>query len=165
MRTDWICHDEMSVVLRLLMPANALVMETCLVTGLRVSDVLQIPTAILYFKDMRVLEHKTGKIRTITLPDDLADRLRAQGGLFWLFESPRNKYKHRTRQAVWHDVKRAAKALRIKSVVAPHSARKIYAVQVYREQGLEAAQKALNHNSPATTLIYLLSELIRSDKR
>lgn len=161
MRTDWICHDDMAVVLRLLMPANALVMETCLVTGLRVSDVLQMPAAVLYFKEIRVLEHKTRKVRTITLPDNLIERLRAQGGLFWLFESPRDKYKHRTRQAVWHDVKRAAKALRIKSVVAPHSARKIYAVQIYREHGLEAAQRALNHNDPTTTLIYLLSELIR----
>lgn len=162
MRTDWVNHDDMSVVLRLLMPANALVMETCLVTGLRVSDVLSLNMLQLSKgQRIKVYEHKTGKYKWIRLPKKLYDRLLAQCGIFWVFEGCKDPLCHRTRQAVWADVKRAAKALRIKCNVAPHSARKVYAVQIYREQGLEACRKALNHSDVNTTLIYLLSEFIK----
>lgn len=165
MRTDWIKHDDMSLALRLLTPDNALVVETCLVTGLRVSDVLSINFVQLYKSQrIKVLEHKTGKYKTVRLPKKLHAKLLDNCGVFYAFEGAHNPLRHRTRQAVWHDVKRAAKALRLKENLAPHSARKIYAVQVYREKGLKAAQKALNHNDASTTLIYLLSELIGCEK-
>lgn len=162
MRTDWIPHDDMSVALRLLMPSNALVMETCLVTGLRVSDVLSLNVVQLFRgQRIKVYEHKTGKYKTVRLPKKLHEKLKNQAGVFWVFEGCRDPLKHRTRQAVWHDLKRAAKALRVRGNLAPHSARKIYAVQVYKEHGLAAAQKALNHDRPETTLIYLLSEFVK----
>lgn len=162
MRTDWIEHDKMKVVLSLLMPANSLVMETCLVTGLRVTDVLSLSVIQLYRgQRMKVYEHKTGKYKTVRLPKKLYERLLEQAGVFWVFEGCKDPLRHRTRQAVWADVKRAAKALRVKECVAPHSARKIYAVQIYKEKGLEACRKALNHNDVNTTLVYLLSELIK----
>lgn len=164
-RTDWICHDSMRMVLALLMPANALAVETSLVTGLRIGDVLSINVIQLLCckRVMQVYEHKTGKYKRVTIPPKLRSRLLAQSGVFWVFEGAHDPLKHRTRQAVWHDVKRAAKALRIKDNVAPHSARKIYACQIYREQGLQAAQKALNHDRPETTIIYIMSELLKSE--
>lgn len=162
MRTDWIEHDKMKIVLSLLMPANALAVEVSLCTGLRITDVLSLTVLQLYRgQRMKVYEHKTGKYKTVRLPKKLYERLLEQAGVFWVFEGCKDPLRHRTRQAVWADVKRAAKALRVKECVAPHSARKIYAVQVYKEKGLEACKKALNHNDINTTLIYLLSELVK----
>lgn len=162
MRTDWIKHDDMALALRLLTPENSLVVETCLVTGLRVSDVLNFTRYHLFAgNEIPVLEHKTRKMRTVHVPDNLLKRLSDNAGVYYVFEGAHSVYKHRTRQAVWHDVKRASKALRLKGNLAPHSARKIYAVQIYKEKGLEACRKALNHNDASTTLIYLLSELIK----
>lgn len=161
-RTDWIAEDDMAVVLRLLTPANRNAVELSLVSGLRISDVLDIRTdALEKGQRLSVHEHKTGKTKRVYIPKKLYERLRSDAGEEYIFEGRNNKHKPRTRQAVWLDIKRAAKALRIKDNLAPHSARKIYAVQVYREKGLKAAQKALNHDRPETTLIYIMSELCR----
>lgn len=140
----------------MLMPANALVCEVMLVTGLRVSDVLRLKTCDIA-TDFTVLECKTGKQRPVTLSDALVRRLVAQGGSEYVFPSPVRVGRHRTRQAVWSDIKRAAKAMRIPLNVAPHSARKTYAVGVYERSGsLEDVRHALNHDSVMTSLIYLL---------
>lgn len=162
LRTDWVCHDDMAFVLRLLTPANALAIELALDTGLRIGDVLAIETDVLR-KGQRisVLEHKTGKTKRVYIPKKLHTRLLMQAGVRFVFQHRTDPMRHRTRQAVWADVKRAAKALRIKSNVAPHSSRKVYAVQVYKEKGLEACRQALNHSDVNTTLIYLLSELVK----
>lgn len=162
LRTDWVCHDDMKVILRLLTPANSLAIETSLVTGLRIGDVLAMETDVLR-KGQRisVLEHKTGKTKRVYIPKNLYYRLLSQAGSCFVFPHRFDDKKHRTRQAVWLDIKRAAKALRLKECVAPHSARKIYAVQIYREKGLEACRKALNHSDTSVTLIYLLSELVK----
>lgn len=42
----------------------------------------------------------------------------------------RDPKKHQSRQSVWLDVKRAAKALLLPQNVAPHSARKVFAVDL-----------------------------------
>lgn len=161
MRTDWVCHDDMAIVLRLLMPANALALELCLTTGLRIGDALALETSELQLgQRMTVKERKTGKNKKIYIPKKLHQRLLEQAGVRFVFTGRLDDNKHRTRQAVWADVKRAAKALRIQDNLAPHSARKIYAVQIYKEQGLASAQKALNHNDSTTTLIYVLSDII-----
>lgn len=162
LRTDWIAHDDMAVVLRLLMPANSLVVEVCLTTGLRISDALSLTSEqVRKGQRVTVVERKTGKSRRIYLNKQLHRRLLAQAGRKYVFEGRNSPDKPRTRQAVWLDLKRAAKALRIDLNLAPHSARKIYAVQIFREQGLVAAQKALNHDRPETTLLYVLSDIIR----
>ena len=69
--------------------------------------------------------------------------------------SGRNGTKPQTRQAVWKDVKRAAKAFRLPQNIAPHSARKVYAVQLLQEYGdIKRVKRALNHSSDAVTMIY-----------
>lgn len=160
MRTDWIEHDDMKLVMRLLTPANALAAEVALRTGLRISDVLSIKKEQLE-KGCRftVREQKTKKSRRVYLGEDLRGRLLRQSGSIYVFEHALDPARHRTRQAVFKDLKRAAKALRIDANFAPHSMRKIYAVDYFRRHGLAATQKILGHNYPSTTLIYLLSEL------
>lgn len=159
-RTDAIRVDDVGVLLRLLTPTNALVMETCFATGLRVSDVLAMRTDKLKQR-MSVKEHKTGKTRRVYLGKGLYDRLKRQAGAVWVFPGASDPVRrHRCRQTVWKDVKRAAKALRLDYNAAPHSARKSYACDLYRREGLAAVQKALQHDNVNTTLIYLASELL-----
>ena len=162
MRTDWICRDDCAVLLRLLTPANSLAMETAFDTGLRIGDVLALRPEQIQKQRFTVRECKTGKSRRIYLPKDLQARLTAQAGSVWVFQGAVEPTRHRTRQAVWKDIKRAAKALRVHQVWGCHSARKVYAVDIYRRQGLEACRKALGHESVNVTLIYLASELCRA---
>jgi len=145
------------LILSALTPGNRVVMRTCLATGLRVSDVLELRTAQLK-PHFWVTEQKTGKKRQIGLPEPLLGDIRKQAGEIWAFPG-RNPEKHRTRQAVWKDVKRAAKAFRLPQNVAPHSARKVYAVNLLKKYGdIERVQKALNHSNPAVTLIYAMAD-------
>jgi site-specific recombinase XerD len=67
--------------------------------------------------------------------------------------------KHRTRQAVWKDVKRAAAALCLIANAAPHSARKVYAVELLRKYGdIDRVRRALNHGGLEVTLIYAMAD-------
>lgn len=157
MRTHSIDVDTWSILERLLTPANALVIETMLETGLRVSDVLSLRTAQIKNQRLTVSESKTGKTKRIYLIRSLHERLNAQAGEVYVFESAKSVDKHRTRQAVWHDVKRAAKAMRINVTVGTHSARKSYAVCEYTKSGdIGTVQRKLNHDNIETTVLYLL---------
>lgn len=43
--------------------------------------------------------------------------------------------------------------------IGPHSARKIFAVDLYRRTGdLEAVRKALNHSDQAVTMLYAMAD-------
>lgn len=143
------------------MPENALVVETMLQTGLRVSDVLNLRSDTLRrYQRFTVTESKTGKPKRIRIGNRLYSRLLQCSGKFWVFPSPRDPRKHRTRQAVWADVKRASKALRMRENVAPHSARKSYACGEYARSGsLLDVKRKLNHSNIETTVLYLLSGL------
>jgi integrase len=157
MKTEYMLQREVDGVLALLMPANALVMRVALHTGLRVGDVLSLKTEQLAPR-VWVTESKTGKRRQIGLPEPLLSDLKKSAGTTWVFpgEDPRQ---HRTRQAVWKDVKRAAKALRLPQNVGPHSARKVYAVELLAKYGeIKRVQRALNHGSESVTLIYALAD-------
>lgn len=164
MRTEYLLNREVELVLAALMPANALVMRVALHTGLRVGDVLALRTAQLAPR-FWVTEAKTQKRRQIGLPEPLLSDLKKQAGVYWVFEG-RNPEKHRTRQAVWKDVKRAATALRLPQNVGPHSARKVYAVEMLAKYGdIERVQRVLNHNNISTTLIYALADQQLSSKK
>lgn len=157
MVTNALQTAEWRILERLLMPANALVVETMLDTGLRVSDVLNLRTEQLKTTRLTVCECKTGKTRAVTLSRHLCDRLKRQAGLIYVFESPLKPWQHRTRQAVWCDIKRAAKAMRIDLNIAPHSARKTFACDMYRKTGdIKAVQAMLNHDNIGTTVLYLI---------
>lgn len=158
MRTTAIKVDSWAVLERLLTPANALVVETMLQTGLRVSDVLALTSAQLRRgQRFTVSESKTGKGKRIRIGNKLYLQLLEQCGKKWVFPSAHDESKHRTRQAVWADVKRAAKALRLQQNVAPHSARKSYACGEYeRTHDLQAVKSKLNHSNVETTVLYLL---------
>lgn len=158
MTTEYLLRREMEHVFAALTPANRLVCRVCAHTGLRVGDVLELRTEQLR-PQMWVEERKTKKRKRINLPKRLYEELRQQAGKVWVFPSPRDWRKHRTRQAVWHDVKRAAKAFRLPQNVGIHSLRKRYAVeQLEHSRGNYAkVQKLLNHADMATTMVYTMS--------
>lgn len=157
MTTEYLLQKEVDKVLSVLTPDNALVMRVALHTGLRVGDILQLRSSQLASR-FWITESKTGKRKQIGLPQPLLNDLINNSGEVWVFQG-RNPRKHRTRQAVWKDVKRAAAAFRIKQNVAPHSARKVFAVDLLNKYGdIERVKRALNHSSLAVTLIYAMAD-------
>lgn len=157
MTTDYLLHREVDLVLSALTEGNALVMRAALHTGLRISDLLRLKTAQLAPR-FWVTESKTGKRRQVGLPEPLLTDIKNQAGEVWAFPGAKPG-KARTRQTVWKDVKRAARAMRLPQNVAPHSARKVYAVELMQKYGdIERVRRALNHSSPAVTLIYALAD-------
>ena len=156
MKTEYLFDREVEHVLAALTPSNPLVLQVCLHTGLRVGDVLSLKTAQLAPR-FWVTEAKTHKRRIVGLPAPLLAGILELAGEVWAFPG-RDPAKHRTRQAVWKDVKRAADAFRLPQNVAPHSFRKVYAVDLYNRYGdIKKVQHALNHGSESTTMIYAMA--------
>lgn len=186
MTADFIPKEVFTRLLDVLMPQNALVLELCVVTGMRITDALKLTSEDAQrlintqsqLCSYRYIETKTGKERVARMSADWCQRALAQHDPRspWLFAG-RDPQKHRSRQAVWKDLKRAAKLYRIsgkriKASVSPHTARKIYAVELYQEavkQGLESPLEAvkgdLNHNDAAVTYLYALADEITARKR
>lgn len=163
MKTEYLLNREVELVLAALTPANRLVMRTALHTGLRIGDVLALETAQLQ-PHFWVTEQKTGKRRQIGLPEPLLSDLKNAAGERWVFEG-KDRDHHRTRQAVWKDMKRAAKAFRLPLNVGPHSARKVYAVELLRKYGdIDKVRRALNHNSETVTMLYAMADIQRQAK-
>ena len=164
MRTTYATRGQMGHILAALMPTNALVVRVCMATGLRVSDVLELKTAQLK-RRQTVRERKTGKTRRIQWPAQLFEQMQEQAGRIWVFESRTDPLKHRTRQAVHKDIKRAeavfkrSGALSKGQNIGTHTARKVAAVDAYHRGGMAAAQRLLNHSDPLITRLYALSDL------
>lgn len=163
LRTTYADRVQMSHVLAALMPENRVIVRVCMATGLRVSDVLQLRTADLK-RRQTVRESKTGKTRRIQWPADLYEEMERCAGKYWVFEGRTDPKKHRQRQTVWRDIKRAeavfkrSGALSKKQNLGTHSARKYAAVTAYRKGGLDAAQRLLNHSDPLITRLYALAD-------
>ena len=150
-------EHQVQLVLHLLMPQNRLVMRVALATGLRVGDVLALTPDKLKQRTT-IKEQKTGKSRRVSIPPALLLDLEANSNGKWVFPG-RDPKKHRTRQAVWKDIKRAAIACRFPQNVAPHSFRKVYAVQLLKKYGdIKKVAKALNHSSFEVTAIYAFAD-------
>lgn len=163
MTTGYLLDEQLDRVLAALTPSNELVCRVCLHTGLRVSDVLSLRT-----EDIKphfwVTEAKTKKRKQVGLPLQLREAILEQAGPDWAFPG-RKPGTHRTRQAVWMDLHRAAKAFRLPQVVGTHSMRKIYAVNLMRKYGdLGKVTRALNHNDTAVTLIYAMADKLMQEK-
>lgn len=149
----------MGQVLGLLLPQNRLIIEVMLHTGLRISDVLELRADQIKSK-FWIKEKKTGKPKMVGLPVELRERIRAQfvPGNPWAFPG-RQPRQHKTRQAVWHDIKRAQKAMRMDINVGTHSARKVYAVRLLSKYGsIQKVQQLLNHSDPSITVLYAMAD-------
>lgn len=164
MRTSYLKDDKFKTVLMLLTPQNRLAIKISLETGARINDILSLKTADIQKRPIKYVESKTQKKRTLKVSKKTLEEMRANAGEIYLFPNRNDYRKHRTRQAVWKDIKRAKKALRIKENIAPHSARKTYAVRLMKKYNNDIAkvQRELNHSTPEVTMIYALSGLLSS---
>lgn len=160
MTTEFILMEQMEHVLAALTPQNRLIMRMILHTGMRLSDAVGWRTENLKPSGWYT-EGKTGKRRRFGLPSELLEEIRAQAGPEWAFPGFGAKGGHKTRQAVWKDVKRASRAFRLPQNVAPHSGRKIYAVELMKKYGdIERVRRALNHECDTVTALYAMADVL-----
>lgn len=165
MRTDAVNDDVMRGLLMALTPPNRLAILVSMTTGLRIGDVLSIKTSQVQRGKFGVVEGKTGKRRQVRLGSALQQQILGTcAGKVWAFPGRLHPHtEHRTRQAVYKDLRRAAELFRLPAglVVAPHSARKIYAVKEYRRTcDIRHVQRLLNHSSEAVTILYAMADQI-----
>lgn len=172
MRTDWIPPDNFRLLLTALMPENRLALEVAEATGLRIGDVLALRTSDVEKERPTIREAKTGKAKRLYIPKRLREDMLCMAGRKYVFEGRTDWRRHRTRQAVWKDLKRVAKLYRIEGTkiranVAPHTARKIYAVSEFRQNGgnLADVQRKLNHTDPAVTALYVMAAELSGRKK
>lgn len=161
MRSGYIVREELGHVLAALTRPNRLICEISAATGLRLGDVLALRTEQLEKgRRFTVHEEKTGKTRRIYLPENLHCRALQMAGHRFVFEGRLSGNKHRTRQAVYKDLMRAAALFRLKEHISPHTCRKVWEVNAYRDSGgdLKKVQKLLNHESEAVTVIYAMAD-------
>lgn len=136
--------------------ATALMLEANL--GLRISDILRLRLSDIVRDGERyqldIVEQKTGKARTFTVPLTLYQFIRcycldhsieAEAPIFPISE-----------RAVQKRLKLVSDYLGIKDV-STHSFRKFYATQIYTQNGynIVLVQKLLQHSSAATTQRYI----------
>lgn len=139
---------------------NALALRVSLETGLRINDVLRLKKTQLDKCTLVGRAEKTDKSFRKVISRDLAKRLRQIEGDLYFFEGRDSPKKHRTRQAVWKDVKKAAEILEIDGNIAPHSARKTYGVELFHDSGIAKAKKELQHNDIQTTMLYCFADYL-----
>lgn len=129
--------------------------------GARIGDVLEMRKEAALTGRWNYREQKTGKRRRVRLSEAHRRALLSFAGKVYCFEHRTDWTRHRTRQAVYKDIKRAARAFRVAGV-SPHTERKIYSVEQYHKSGgdLKKVQRLLNHSDEAVTLLYALADEI-----
>ena len=162
MRSGYVAPDDFKRLATRLQPANLLAVRIAAQTGLRIDDVLSLRIEKLKVR-VTVTERKTGNKRRVyigkKLLKDIFDFVgRKRKG--FIFPHRFDPERHRTRQAVFNDIKKQAESLGLHSQISPHTFRKVYAVKLYhRTKDLTTVQRILGHKKMETTLIYALAEL------
>lgn len=159
MRSEYIKKDAFERLFSALPYNTALCARLCLETGMRVGDAVALTPESLKKQKVSYIAQKTGKKDTKPLSKALYRELLAVCGENFVFESRKAKSGHLTRQAVWKAVKKAALLAGETANVTPHSARKVYAVELRKAEGLKATQAALQHSNADTTALYAFSDV------
>lgn len=141
------------------MPADAwLPFRVSLETGLRIGDVVKLRRIDLKDDGLHFTAEKTGKRGVAKISASLRQALEKKRGK-WLFPSPYKAGKHITRQCAWARIKKACeRSGHDPQGISPHSLRKLFAVELYREKGFRAVQEALQHSNAATTELYSFAD-------
>lgn len=164
MRSSYITPEEFEKLALKLQPANLLAVKIAAQTGLRIDDVLALRIENIKIR-ITVTERKTGNKRRVYIGKKLLKDIQKfigsrKKGFIFPHRIKRNC--HRTRQAVFNDIKKQANILGINTQISPHSFRKVYAVKLYhRTNDLATVQRILGHKKMETTLIYALADVIK----
>lgn len=162
MKADYVKSDSFRLLVNSMQYENGLAISVCIETGLRIGDVLKIKPDDLDGCRLSYIAEKTGKSGVKTISRSLATALRRIAGKNWVFEGRGStKTGHRTRQAVYRDLKRVCKRLGVEGQISPHSARKTYAVADFRKNGLAHVKRELQHSDDSVTLLYALSDQLQ----
>ena len=165
MRADYISVATWDILLSMIREPYATALEVALATGMRIGDVVALKPDQVRGDVIEYTAKKTGKRGRAKLPPALAERLRkpmfALG--LWTFESVRDPAKHISRGIVWKNLKEAAKRLNLRENVAPHSARKTYAVDLFRKSDLETTRERLQHDRISTTMLYAFADKLAEE--
>lgn len=164
-RSDYVPPQFFEQIRLLMNYENALAIEVSLKTGLRIGDVLSIKKTDIKNDFVSFVSNKTKKAGKKYIGKNLARRLLQISGKEYVFVGRDCETKHRTRQAVYKDLVAAAHRLGVDLNVTPHSARKVYAVGVYKEKGLKACKEELQHDRDFTTIIYAMADKLTENKR
>lgn len=165
MRSDFVNSDSFKVLTNCMEYENGLALRVSIETGLRIGDVLKIKRKDIDGNKITFTAEKTGKRGT----KEISSRLARELGRFfrapdeYIFQG-KGKSGHRTRQAVYVDLKKACKRLGIEGQISPHSARKSYAVKVFHDKGLNVVQRELQHRNVSDTFLYCLSDMFGPKK-
>lgn len=164
-RSKWVPRAYMEHILACCTVENEEALRLSMDYGARIGDVLSMPRKAAETGAWNYREQKTGKRRRVRLSEAHRRMLLSFAGRVFCFEHRFDWARHRTRQAVYKDIKRAAAAFRVAGV-SPHTERKIYSVEKYREQGgnLRKVQQLLNHSDEAVTVLYALADEISAAK-
>jgi integrase len=157
MQSKYLEKDEVTKLRQVMSERQFLPLWVSLETGLRVGDVVAIKRTNVKADGIHYRAQKTNKYGVAPISRELREALAKSGK--WLFPSPKNPDKHITRLTVWHRIKSAGKRVGLDlHGVSPHAMRKVFAVELYKEQGFKAVKQALQHNNNATTEIYTFSD-------
>ena len=161
MKADYIKPSIYNRVYRYMTYENALVLRLSLETGLRVGDCLKVKCEDISGRTLKFTAEKTDKPGKKILSAALVKELIRNGnGKGYCFKHRTEPNRHRTRQTVWADVKKAAERAGIAGHISPHSARKTYGVKIFHDKGMNAAQAELQHDRLDTTMLYVFSDLL-----
>ena len=158
MKSKYIDENELAILQEIATSREFLPLAVSLETGLRIGDVLKLKHEDIQYSCINFVAQKTGKAGKARISRALARDLIRPNGSEWCFPGRDKKYPL-TRQAVWARVKRiCARAGIDPDGISPHSMRKVFAVELYKEEGAEAARRALQHSDLRTTELYVLSD-------
>ena len=107
MRTDYLNPQIYNRLYGVMTYENVLALRISLETGLRIDDILSLRAEQLKGRTLRGVAEKTGKPYKKVISVDLANRLRALNRQGYIFPHRTKKGEHRTRQAVWSNMKKA----------------------------------------------------------
>lgn len=161
MRSEWAPRPYMELLLLGCTRPNREALRVSMDYGARIGDVLRMRVSAARSGRWDYREEKTGKRRRVKLSRAHQAELLSIAGRVYVFEGRNDWRVPRTRQAIWKDLKRMARACRLDRV-SVHSARKIYSVERYRESGgnMEKVCRLLNHSDEAVTALYAMADLM-----
>lgn len=168
MRAEYIPEDRLGRIRSRLGTRDKLIFDICIETGTRIDDVLDLRCWQIHDNKITVLESKTNKIRSVTISEDLYERLRGsvkgKHNLSFVFRGKGNPKQRKkvNRSTFWRHMVEAAHQCGYKTEnYTPHSLRKVYAVRQFQKtRSLEAVRKDLGHKHLSTTMLYAWSDRV-----
>lgn len=167
---QWIPPDRYRTIRAEMGARDRLIADVLYATGYRLDDIMWARVWQLRAPALTLTERKTGKRRTVQLPDELhtrlCDALRSRAALSYAWPCLRRSGRRKQhRSTFWRHFCAAVVAAGYEGCgYTPHSLRKCYAVDALRRtHSLAAVQADLGHAYIGTTAIYALSAVVGRD--